>query len=522
MPYRYSDTDRNNINWMRNNSSRATLRKISLRFGSLMGLTKFALDLNYPVTAVAGENGSGKSTLLAIAACAYHNSSSGYKPVGRKNSYYTFRDFFIQSRDESPPQGIFIAYEFLHNNWKNAEPGPGNQARIKRFGGKWNNYAKRVRRNVIYFGIQRVVPHYERSAHKSYSGRFAIDSLEAKHRDEICEIAGRIIGRSYDTIEMHTHSKYSLPVATSGGIRYSGFNMGAGESAVFDILSSLFEAGEGTLLVIDEIELGLHEQAQVRFMEELKQLCKKLHCQVICSTHSHVVLDSLPPEGRVFIESVGGKTRIVTGISPDYACGMLRGRSVSELDVLVEDTMAEMILRLGLPHDLRQRISIIPIGSVNALLRLVASRYLEERDNFLCVFDGDQRSLCEKNKARAAQYAERYRESKEEMSAWIDERMDHLPSNESPEKWLIQSCKAVADKSYLLDMWNLDERDIVDDALEAALLVSDHDGPHNVGRDIRLPEEQVKADLIRFLKHSNTVILDELVLRIQDRLDGNI
>ena len=40
--------------------------------------------------------------------------------------------------------------------------------------------------------------------------------------------------------------------------------MGAGENAIFTILIELFSAGEGALLVIDEIELGLHEEAHVR------------------------------------------------------------------------------------------------------------------------------------------------------------------------------------------------------------------------------------------------------------------
>lgn len=58
-------------------------------------------------------------------------------------------------------------------------------------------------------------------------------------------------------------------------MRYSGFNMGGGESSVFEILTAVFESGEGALLVVDEIELGLHEKAQRRLIEELKKLCKK-------------------------------------------------------------------------------------------------------------------------------------------------------------------------------------------------------------------------------------------------------
>ena len=46
--------------------------------------------------------------------------------------------------------------------------------------------------------------------------------------------------------------------------------MGAGENAVISILLELLLAGAGTLLVIDEIELGLHAKAQKEFITILK------------------------------------------------------------------------------------------------------------------------------------------------------------------------------------------------------------------------------------------------------------
>ena len=304
MPYSYSSTDNRNISWMRNDQTRATLRNVRLTRGHLRSLHPFELALDYPVTAIAGPNGSGKSTLLAIAACAYHNSTDGYIPRERISSYYRFSDFFIQSREEVPPEGISISYHFLHNRWRGAEPGLGRQIRTKSRGGKWNNYNRRIKRNVVYFGVQRVVPYYERRTYKSYRRHFSSNILELAEniQQEICTIAGRIIGRTYDNFEFYTHSKYSLPIATNRGIKYSGFNMGAGEITVFDILSTIFEAGSGTLLIIDEIELGLHEQAQNRLISELKELCNVFHCQIICSTHSSQILESLPPEGRFFLK----------------------------------------------------------------------------------------------------------------------------------------------------------------------------------------------------------------------------
>lgn len=519
MSYQYSNLDRNNIAWMEKDNSCATLSDIHLFTGSLRGLQPCELNLKYPITAVAGQNGSGKSTLLAIAACAYHNSPTGYKPIGRANNYYTFSDFFIQSRDETPPDGIEIEYQFRYNNWRGGEPGLGWQIRRKNLGGKWNNYNRRVIRNVIYLGIQRIVPHNERSTHKSYRVYFENDSLEENNRKRICEIAGRVLGKTYDTFEKHIHSKYSLPIVSSSRIRYSGFNMGAGESTVFEILSSLFESGKGSLLIIDEIELGLHESAQIRFVEELKLLCKELHCQIICSTHSHVVLGCLPPEGRFFLETHENRTTVTAGISPDFACGNLRDSNSGELDIFVEDSVASMILQLGLPYEFRRRINVRPIGSSEAVIRVLSSRYLEKNDTCLCVLDGDKRNEHTKAKDRIRRYIEtNFRESESELHSWIDQRVTYLPSENHPEGWLIERCLRISDKSQLVSKWGINDVYVVETALEQAKRAEAHKEFFTLSSSIQLSMDQVIADVIRFvtsfepdaLKHTLEKI-DELI-----------
>jgi hypothetical protein len=49
--------------------------------------------------------------------------------------------------------------------------------------------------------------------------------------------------------------------------------MGAGENTLFEIFSIMYACQGSLLLVIDEIELGLHEAAQVRLIRELNALC---------------------------------------------------------------------------------------------------------------------------------------------------------------------------------------------------------------------------------------------------------
>lgn len=362
MKYCESKDDKKLRQWFVKDYSRAMLRRISLAKGNLRGLNSLDISFTFPITAIAGRNGAGKSTILALSCCAYHNYKNAYKLPKRRLSYYTFADFFIQHSDEVPPQGIEIYYQFAHNNWRKSETLPkgiglGVQKRWKRKGKKWNDYAKRIKRNVVFLGIERIVPHSERSQSRSYSKSF-VESVAHGWEDKVMHAVGRIFGKTYSNLRYLEHSKYSLPIVESGGITYSGLNMGAGENALFEIFKVIYSCGSGTLLVMDEIELGLHSEAQRKFMRELKSACLEAKTQIICTTHSEDIFGSLPPDGRFYVECVNGKTKITEAVSPDFAMAKMGAEGHKELDILVEDGVAKSLLFSILPSALRSRLSI--------------------------------------------------------------------------------------------------------------------------------------------------------------------
>ena len=231
-----------------------------------------------------------------------------------------------------------------------------------------------MNRNVAFFGIERVVPHSERSVSKSYRNYFKRGEA-AGFEKTVKNVVGRILGKRYDSFWFREHSKYRLPHVDRNSAVYSGFNMGAGENALFEIFSTIYSAPEGLLIVVDEIELGLHASAQHRFIEELKKVCRERHTQVICTTHSRSIIESIPPEGRFFIENHRYHTEVIPGISSSYAAGMLAEQNTQELDVFVEDGIAQIIIQAFLPTNLRRRINILPIGSAAAIVRQLAARY---------------------------------------------------------------------------------------------------------------------------------------------------
>lgn len=177
MKYQDSHKDKKLRSWFTSDLTKSLLRHIELEKGVFRGLNALDLTLTFPITAICGKNGAGKSTITALACCAFHNKAGAYKLPKRRNSYYTFSDFFIQHPTESPVSDVAIRYGIAHDKWK-ASPnipdgkGLGYQRRAKTKGGKWNDYDTRVNRTVVFLGIERVVPHTERSQSRSYSKSF--------------------------------------------------------------------------------------------------------------------------------------------------------------------------------------------------------------------------------------------------------------------------------------------------------------------------------------------------------------
>lgn len=202
----------------------------------------------------------------------------------------------------------------------------------------------------------------------------------------------KILGRDYSGISLKKYGTYRLFSAQRSGTDYTGFNMGAGENAVLGLLLEIIAAGRGALIVVDEIELGLHAKAQSMLVRVLKEFCEKYHCQIICSTHSKMVLDELPLDARFFIRRKDNTTDIIPNITSEFAFGELSGHHGIELSVFTEDDVAAAFLTNSLPLEIRNRIHIIPIGSDQAVLKHLAAHYREEDYRFIAFLDGDKRN----------------------------------------------------------------------------------------------------------------------------------
>jgi hypothetical protein len=332
--------------------------------------------------------------------------------------------------------------------------------------------------------------------------------------DKVKDAVGFVLNRAYEKFRYLEYSKYNLPIVQVGDVIYSGFNMGAGENALFEIFTTIYSCGTGALLVMDEVELGLHAEAQRRFIERLKVVCLETHTQVICTTHSREIFDCLPYDARFFVESVNGKTKITEAISSDFAFAKMAALPSAEVELLVEDEVAKTIIMTSLPTALRSRLTLHVIGSATALARQLAAIHVRgENKPTLAIFDGDQRDKEADNFEHAKNMCEN---PKDDFDAWFKSRINYLPSDTWPENWLVQRA---SDCSDLLSQTLSCEEDTLKDILEYGFQAGKHKEFYEISKQLGMERDMCVQMFSAVVSKSFAVELKPLIDHIAKALN---
>ena len=417
---------------------------------TLRGLRDVVLEFDYPVTVVCGRNGTGKSTVLALAMLAYSDSkrkarrSSNLVPGRRRRRHpleklrdFTFSDFFFKGPGDSDVSGISI-------QWAYAD---GSNLSIRKQSQKWMRYERRPKRDVVFLGISRCVPAIEQLTLRS---RFrkptrADDRLGALEPQYLNHLS-HVLGTTFDSAVVYGDSRYGVRTL-SNGRTFSSFNMGAGEDAIVQILYAMQKVAEGSLVGIEEVEIGIHPSALQRLAKVILEIADKKALQVIITSHSEHFIDALPRRGRLMLQRLGSTTVVVPRPTTRMALSDMAAAKHHELSIYVEDNIAEAIVRRSLHDELRSRVEIRPIGSNSAFGEVSRSvRRCLPGHRFLFLFDGDTTWQDARRSLRDADMRIElpvdvpvgFEECKpynfdEEGHQW----MAKLPGPQPPEEWLI-------------------------------------------------------------------------------------
>jgi len=368
----------------------AVLKSISIKgTPGLRGIEELKLDFRYPITVICGRNGSGKSTLLALAALAYH-PSNGHVPLnaraitrGKKtNFHYTFSDFFYRGDGDANMAGVTIGWSFSD---------PKLDKGITKQSDKWMRYETRPIRPMHFIGLGRAVHPIEQRTLRLHFKVKAKPGTKEPLEDSMRTHFAEIIGKSYNAASSLTSLKKStLRMCDSNG-SYTGFNMGTGEDIVLGLLTLIQRSPKGTLLVIDEMEIGLFPQAQRKLMRSLIHLANERKLQIILSSHSEAVIDEVPREARILLQAAHGTIHnVVYGPTTRMAIGDMYGSAKPELTLLCEDAFAAHLIHAVLNSTTRRRVNICPVGSNSEIARAAAFNISAHPENkYAIVWDGD-------------------------------------------------------------------------------------------------------------------------------------
>lgn len=412
----------------------------------LRGIHSLVVPIPYPLTAICGRNGAGKSTVLALAALSspvpedWHVYWGNARPRRRPGvrASYSFGDFFHRHRDRPPLNGLRVGWISLHR---------GNELDIvlERNGSRWRRLtdagrhpgrSRRPSRPIDYMPVSRILPAAESGPVRSAFAGAANVAIEPLTQAAV-EHLSYILGRTYDGAETRSVRGLGLPVCRAGST-YSGFDMGSGESSVITVLSRLQNLPTGGLFVVEELELGLHAEAQARLVEVLLRICDERRVQIICTTHSEVVLDHLPRQARVLMQKNGNEHLAVSDVSTRYAIHSMSGQPQPELMIYTEDRFAAVLVEEALAGPNRARIAVQDVGSNAALARhAVAHHRLNGPMRALSTFDGD---------CTDAQIERWIRDERAERTDIAPEWLVLPGDGQTPERWTVHE---LAQQEYL-------------------------------------------------------------------------
>jgi predicted ATPase len=354
------------------------LKRIVLK--KVRGFTDRDVTFDFPVTALVGPNGGGKTTILGSAALIYRDV-----PPSR---------FFAKSGkyDESMKDWA-IEYD-LWDRELNSRIQIQRTASFKQL--KWNR--KAVNREVLIFGVSRTVPATERRELTRAAGNKFAAKREVELDAAVITEVGKILGKpieGYNRLYVDTQGRVSLFAARSpDSATYSEFHFGAGEASVIRMVSEIEAAEDQSLILIEEIENGLHPVATRRMVEYLLEVAKRKSCQVIFTTHSNDALGPLPPSA--IWAAYNGE--VLQGKLDIRALRTITGQIDAKLAIFVEDDFAEKLVTTALRYHGGVELDAIKIhgmGGAGPAIKVNEQHNLDPTSKLesVCLLDGDQQQL---------------------------------------------------------------------------------------------------------------------------------
>ena len=414
------------------------------------------LTIEFPeqgVVALMGENGIGKSTVLHALACVYKPHEHLQVKKMDEGSWWT--DWFV------PHTGNYWRGSSVRIFFADA---PGGTVYCKE-GDRWQpRKTYRRERYNRFVGLQSCMPHIEAESQRTRF-EFVISELDlsAKKQLEMVEAAKGILNRNYKTIKRGSKGtglrrflvatvEQGKPPAESS---YTSHYMGAGEYKVLKLIQEVLSAPEEGFLLIEEIEVSIHEAALRRLVKWLIEQAEKKKLQIVLSTHWPRIVEFAEELSIRTLHATPEKVVCINGFRPMSLHRMSGNEAdMRVVNIWVEDPLAKRIVQqvcteLGiLPN-----VVIFPFGAIDNAFSVGAVLELEDRDinKNLVVTDGDRYPTDEDKKIQIQRAlsgtGEALVKAQQDALRWFVQLEPLMPDGHrvNPERFLLEAARKSAE-----------------------------------------------------------------------------
>jgi predicted ATPase len=378
-----------------------------IKFEDFRHIKDLTLNFNTPVSVISGANRSGKTTVLLSIACSHFEFKKRNYANG-KFERHTWSDVLkFTSHDV---QNTDWTYYIKIKTGAKTEDRRGQRKSVTR---KWNGVGKKESQitgvQVVYMDLDRILPaRYFSSALHRKSQSATATKVSENNEDFINQAISYIFQRDYKLEKIANHLGEDV-LGYTGENQYSSYNCASGEDVLSRILIDCIEAPKSSLILIDEIELGLHPGIQRRLMDIIFEISDRDQKQFIVTTHSATIISSVPEKARIFIDRKGADHDVISPISMNAALSKMDSVNYPLIDIFCEDDLAEKIIKkmlqslnnLGIAGIDSKLINVVTSGSAdltytNFISRARTFNSVKIKSGHSCMLDGDMKNKKDK------------------------------------------------------------------------------------------------------------------------------
>lgn len=346
-----------------NEAQKIKVRSIEFGDTAFRKLRGFSVDFSDRITLIAGHNGIGKSTILGLVANTFGLAESGDPQNYFGEQFYANVEKIVYlalsevegQRSEGPVVTAEVGAEKVRKRCAMTRRSEWKRARVvpRLVGGDPTGSVSqdgKIRLPTIYLGMRRLAPVGEADEGDVTSRRILMDAADQRLMfDFVVQVIHGISLTDNTTRQSIKGSKKRT--VQPGYEGYESLAVSVGQDSLASIATALAsfnrlsrEQGAdypGGLLVVDELDAGFHPHAIDRLVGALKSYARRLNLQVIATTHSPRMIETLHPDGGGHAQADDSVVYLVDTRRPRRAEDQSLGAILDDMAMRIVDQEAD-------------------------------------------------------------------------------------------------------------------------------------------------------------------------------------